>query len=316
MNAAIGSVEKMLRRLIGEHIEFRTRLDAAIGQIKADPGQLEQVIVNLVVNARDAMPNGGVLTIETSNVLLDAARAKDLAVSMAPLAPGPHVMVAISDSGSGIAPDDMERIFEPFFTTKESGKGTGLGLSTVHGIVEQSGGQIRVMSKLAQGTRFELYFPVAGVEDQKTPVSTPHAAPRRGSERILLVEDDAAVRTVASAVLRRAGYTVIVAGDGAEALRTFDDPGLGLDLVITDMVMPSMGGRDLSTHLRRLHPGLPILFMSGYTRDTGVFNSGLAAGDSFIEKPFTPEMFTQRVREALERTAAQNEPPPQQPPSV
>ncbi len=302
LNATVSAVEKMLRRLIGEHIDMRTVLGPMLGLIKADPGQLEQVIVNLAVNARDAMPRGGVLTIETANVVLDGERARRQSISTLTPADGPHVVLSVTDSGTGIRADDLERIFEPFFTTKESGKGTGLGLSTVHGIVEQSGGHIQVISTLERGTTFRIYFPRTLVEELDLPPVERHDA-QSGSETILLVEDDSAVRTVASAALRHAGYEVVATHDGLDALRLCSDVAFTPHIVITDMVMPAMGGRELATHLARIKPGVPILFMSGYTRETAAYNAGLAGGESLIEKPFTPEVLTQRVRDALDRAA-------------
>ncbi|MEO7082886.1 MAG: ATP-binding protein [Gemmatimonadaceae bacterium] len=296
LNVIIGGIDNMLRRLIGEHIQIESRLNPSLDLIKADPGQLEQVIVNLIVNARDAMPNGGRLTIVTKNVTADALGPERRNAEAA----SHWVMLSIADTGVGIPSEDIDRIFDPFFTTKESAKGTGLGLSTVLGIVEQSGGEIRLETEPGKGTVFKLFFP-------RTDALTPAAAsapaadpPRTGSETILLVEDNTAVRHVASAALRRAGYTVVESMDGLDALRICHDESLIIDLVVTDMVMPAMGGRDLAIKLGDLRPTVPILFMSGYTRDAMIHSAALRPSESFIEKPFTPGILTQKVRDALE----------------
>jgi two-component system cell cycle sensor histidine kinase/response regulator CckA len=300
VNEAIGGVERMLRRLIGAHIEFHTKLDPDLDRVLADPGQLEQVLMNLAVNARDAMPNGGKLTIETANVVLDASYAQRHPVKT----PGPHVMLAVTDTGTGIDPSLLDRIFEPFFTTKEAGKGTGLGLSTVHGIVEQSGGHTWVYSEPGLGTTFKVYLPKCdAVEEALAP--TPHReAPRRGTETILLVEDDTALRRMAAAILRRVGYRVIEAADGAEALRRAQDGATTFDLVVSDMVMPTMSGRELVNRLHELRPHVPSLLMSGYTRDSMVHSADLSVAASFIEKPFTAESLMTKVREVLDRDPA------------
>jgi two-component system cell cycle sensor histidine kinase/response regulator CckA len=300
LNATIGGVEMMLRRLIGEHIDFRTTLELEVDLVKADPGQIEQVLMNLVLNARDAMPRGGTLTIETANVVLDESYAQRHPVKT----PGPHVMLAVSDTGTGIPPGELHRIFEPFYTTKEAGKGTGLGLATVHGIVEQSGGHVWVYSEVGRGSTFKVYLPRCETADATALGAQLELTSRKGSGTILLVEDEDSLRTLAATILRRAGYTVIEARNGAEALRFCDDPTLILDLLITDMVMPAMGGRDLVTFVKRLRPRLPTLLMSGYTRDAMLHSADLSAGASFIEKPFTPEALTHKVREVLDRTNA------------
>jgi CheY-like chemotaxis protein len=300
LNETLSGVEAMLRRLIGENIEFHTELAGDLDHVKADPGQLEQVLVNLVVNARDAMPAGGVLTIETANVMLDHSYTW-----RRPNQPsGPHVMLAVTDTGVGITPEDIDRIFDPFFTTKEAGKGTGLGLSTVHGIVEQSGGHIWVYSEPGRGTSFKVYLPRSN-ETGATNARTDRAeAVRPGHETVLLVEDDPVVRKMTARVLRRAGYTVIEAGDGLEALRMCSNPDTQFALVLSDMVMPALGGRDLATHVGRLRPGVPTLLMSGYTRDAMVHSAGMSATESFIEKPFTPDALAAKVRDVLDRAAA------------
>jgi signal transduction histidine kinase/ActR/RegA family two-component response regulator len=298
LNATIGGIENMLRRLIGEHIHVETRLQTGLHLIKADPGQLEQVIVNLIVNARDAMEDGGTLTLETSNATLDVSDDSSSSARQ-----GRFVVLSIADTGVGISPENLDRIYEPFFTTKERGKGTGLGLSTVLGIVEQSGAQIRVTTELGKGTVFKLYFPrTDAIESTVTPRALAEAH-GKGSETILLVEDDAAVRHVAHASLTRAGYTVIECTNGVEALQRCADENLLIDIVVTDMVMPAMGGRELATKLHKSRPDVPILFMSGYTRDAMIHSAALSPSESFLEKPFTPGILTEKVRDALDASA-------------
>jgi len=294
VNETISGIDGMLRRVIGEHIEFRTKLDPQLSFVKADPGQLEQVLMNLVVNARDAMPNGGRVTVETANVVLDASNSHGY--RMKPV--GPHVMLAVSDTGTGISPELLDRIFEPFFTTKESSGGTGLGLSTVQGIVEQSGGHVWVYSEPGRGTTFKIYLP----STQATPVGVPVIEPRaiaRGSETILLVEDAPALRKVAASILTRAGYAVIEAARGDEALAVCRDVARPISLMITDMVMPGMRGTQLAIEARKLRAGLPVVLMSGYTRDAALNDVDLEGATVFLEKPFTPETLTLQVRAAL-----------------
>jgi CheY-like chemotaxis protein len=271
--------------------------------VKADPTQIEQVLVNLVVNARDAMPDGGTITIETGNVVLDASFAQR---APAPK-PGPYVMLAVSDTGSGIPAHVLDRIFEPFFTTKDVGRGTGLGLATVQGIIEQSGGHIWVYSEPKQGTTFKVYLPRAEEPAPAAAVATPTTVAPRGHETILLVEDDAAVRSVTVSVLRRAGHSVIEAANGVEALRIAKSNDYNITLVISDMVMPGMGGRALATELARTRPNIPILLMSGYTRDSLSGNTELGASGAFIEKPFTPEKLLRKVGDVLEAARANKE---------
>ncbi|MEO9036300.1 MAG: ATP-binding protein [Gemmatimonadaceae bacterium] len=296
VNEAIGGVETMLRRLIGAHIDFQTTLDRTLYKVKADPGQLEQVLMNLAVNARDAMADGGRLTLETANVWFDDTQAK----LYGSIKPGAYAMLAVSDTGHGIAPHDLERIFDPFFTTKEAGHGTGLGLSTVHGIVEQSGGYITVYSEVSRGTVFKVYLPRATADDVSEELITNTDAMPRGTETILLVEDDKPVRDISAIILRRQGYTVIETSSGIEALRACEDPTVLFDLVVSDMIMPQMGGRELSAHVGRLRPGVPMLLMSGYTRDSMLHNAEFAPGTHFIEKPFTPATLARQIRSALD----------------
>jgi len=295
MNEAIGGIEKMLRRLIGENIEFVSNLESSLATVMADPGQIEQVLLNLALNSRDAMPHGGVLVVETANVLLDDSHATNHPIQH----PGMHVMLSVTDTGTGIEPEVMDRIFEPFFTTKENGKGTGLGLATVHGIVEQSGGHCCVRSEPGRGTTFSVYLPAHAVDTEcsrDTRTDSP-SGQLGGSETILFVEDDESLRTMASTILRRFGYTVIEAADGLEGLRVCGDASVAIDILVTDMVMPALDGRNLAMHVQRLRPGLPTLLMSGYTSDRALLQTN---GVSFLEKPFTPEVLLRTVRRVLE----------------
>jgi signal transduction histidine kinase/CheY-like chemotaxis protein len=288
------NLEKMLRRLLREDIELVTALDPALGLVHADPGQLEQVIVNLAVNARDAMPDGGRLTIETANVTLDGGFS-----ALPEGGPGDYVMLAVSDTGHGMTDAVKAHIFEPFFTTKETGKGTGLGLSTVYGIVQQSGGSIKVCSEPNKGTTFKIYLPLASVARAKRDAPAPRAPVSVGSETILLVEDEERVRRAARRILEGSGYTVLEAATGAEAVRLCETHPAAIGLVVTDMVMPEMGGRELFAHVARLRPEAKILFMSGYTEDAALHDNALAPGAMFLDKPFTPVTLTRKVREAL-----------------
>jgi diguanylate cyclase (GGDEF)-like protein len=296
LNAVVADMETMLRRLIGEDIDLISILDPAAGQVTADPGQLEQVLLNLAVNARDAMPQGGKLVIETANAELDEAyAARHVAVR-----PGPYVMLAVSDTGHGMDAETRARVFEPFFTTKEPGKGTGLGLSTVYGIVKQSGGHIWVYSEPEHGTTFKIYLP--RVEDAaETPV--PHAqplTPAGGAETILLVEDDGGVRSLARRVLESKGYRVLEARQGDEALAIsawYDGP---IALMLTDLVMPGKGGRELARCFASVRPDMRVLYMSGYT-DNAIFQQQVFdPGTAFLSKPFTPDELARKVREVLD----------------
>jgi PAS domain S-box-containing protein len=295
LNDVIVNGERLLKRLLGEDIGVVTALQPALGTIRADPGQLEQVIMNLAVNARDAMPDGGKLTIETANIELDDAYILDH-----PLArPGPYVMLAVTDTGVGMDEQTQARIFEPFFTTKEMGKGTGLGLATVYGIVKQSGGFIWVYSEPGHGTTFKVYLP--RVEELQEPLATP-GPPRvmGGVETILLAEDADAVRAVARQVLARLGYTVLEASDGMSALRLAETHRGPIHLLLTDVVMPEIGGRMLAEQLRGQRPGLKVLYSSGYTADAVVRHGMLGPGIAFLQKPFTPEVLARKVRDVLD----------------
>jgi len=295
LNAVVTNLEPMLRRLLGEDIELAFRTHKRLGQVSADPSQIEQIIMNLVINARDAMPRGGKLTIETAAADLDEAFCHRHGMGQ----PGPHVMLAVSDTGGGMDADTAAHIFEPFFTTKELGKGTGLGLSTVYGIVKQSGGSIWVYSELGQGTTFKIYLPQ--VDEVPTTVEPAVEPPRRAAEKkvVMVVEDEEAVRQLILEVLEGHGYTVLVARDGEEALslnRQLKGP---LHLLMTDVVMPRMGGRELAERLHPARPDMKILYMSGYTDDAVVLHGVLAEHMSFLQKPFTPNTLLLKVREVL-----------------
>ncbi len=295
LNRLVASLTIMLQRLIGEDVDLRLNLKPDLGRVNADAGQVEQVIMNLVVNARDAMPKGGVLTVETGNVDLDdgyAGRHIDVRK-------GPYVLLAVSDNGSGM--DDVTRahLFEPFFTTKGSGKGTGLGLSTVFGIVKQSGGSVEVYSEPGRGTSVKVYLPRI---DQPAVLEQEHASPagRRGTETILLVEDDDMVRHLVRETLERDGYRILDAPGPLEAKKAAEHFKSAIDLLITDVVMPKINGRELADHLVARRPGMKVLYMSGYT-DNAVLNSGILQKEvAFLQKPFTPARLTEKVREVLE----------------
>jgi len=293
----VHGVEKMLRRVIGEDIDLVTVLDPAAGAVKADVGQLEQVLMNLAVNARDAMPTGGKLSIETASVEHDPDYAREQEAA----ALSRFVMLAVSDTGTGMDEATKARIFEPFFTTKEPGKGTGLGLATVYGIVKQSGGFIWVYSELGLGTTFKIYLPrvdAAAASGVATPARTESL---RGTETVLLVEDAAAVRTVTHQALARQGYTVLDAPNGTEALRIASEHSGPIHLLLTDVVMPGLSGRQLSDELTRLRPGTKVLFTSGYTDDAVVRHGVLEFGIAYLQKPFTVDGLARKVREVLGR---------------
>jgi PAS domain S-box-containing protein len=296
LNTVVTGVEKMLKRLIGEDIQLLTALDVRLGPVRADPGQIEQVILNLAVNARDAMPKGGKLTLETANVELDSEY-----VETHPLATsGPHVMLAVSDNGCGMDRHTLSHIFEPFFTTKEPGKGTGLGLATVYGIVKQSGGNIWAYSEPGKGTTFKIYLPrVQEAVTAAAPAEGRTASPR-GSETILVVEDDPAVRPLVRGVLLSRGYSVLEASRGDEALSVSESHRGPIKLLVTDIVMPGMNGRDLAEQLLLRHPETRVLYMSGYTNDAIVHHGVLAEGAAFLQKPFTPDALARKVREVLD----------------
>lgn len=296
LNIIVADLDNMLRRLIGEDIELVTLLEPDLGAVKVDPGQMEQVIMNLAVNARDAMPYGGKLIIETANVDLDELYARQ----HSPIRPGHYVMLAVSDNGCGMDKETLSHIFEPFFTTKEQGKGTGLGLSTVYGIVKQSEGFIWVYSEPGTGTTFKIYLPqVQGAErwPKTSPLTT---RMQRGSETILLVEDEEVVRELVGKLLPVNGFTVLAARNGSEALAICQQHKGPIHLLLTDVVMPQMSGRQLAAHLSKLHPEMKVLYMSGYTDDAIIRHGVLEPGLAFIQKPFTIDTMIQKVREVLD----------------
>jgi len=300
VNAVVADVEKMLRRLIGEDISLTTSLDPDLALINADPGQLEQVLINLAVNARDAMPGGGALTITTDNAdLFEEYGERHLGA-----APGKYVMIAVTDTGTGMTKEVQQRLFEPFYTTKGVGKGTGLGLATVHGIVKQSGGDIYVYSELEHGTTFKVYFPrLTKVADVVMTTAEHRAITLSGSETILLAEDDESLRTLGARVLGALGYEVLVARTGKEAIQIVADHKGPIDLIATDVVMPEMNGSQLVAKVLEARPGIRVLFMSGYTDDE-VMRRGVIDGQTaFLQKPFTPDLLAHKVREVLDSPA-------------
>jgi signal transduction histidine kinase/CheY-like chemotaxis protein len=294
LNALVRNIDKMLKRVIGEDLELETRLAPALARVKVDPSHIDQVILNLAVNSRDAMPQGGKLTIETANVEI----TEEYASGHIGIAPGHWVMLAVSDSGVGMDAATRERIFEPFFTTKEKGKGTGVGLSIVYGIVKQSGGEVLVYSEPGHGTVFKIYLPAAPAAEP-APAVTPQAAPVPGDATILLVEDEEQVRTLTRIMLERRGYRVLVAATPDDAVRIAGQAGDKIDLLLTDVVMPLRYGTDLAAEVQSPLPGIRVLFMSGYTGNSVVRQGLLSAGTAFIQKPFTAPDLDRKVREVL-----------------
>jgi PAS domain S-box-containing protein len=293
LNESVEAMDRLLGRIIGEHIARQTRLSPGLWPVRIDPSQLEQVLVNLVVNARDAMPGGGVLTVATANVLLSPGERSPEAVDVPP---GAWVRLTVEDTGHGMDESTLSRIFEPFFTTKEKGRGTGLGLATVHGTVQQAGGHVRVQSAPGAGTRFTVWLPRDRGEPETERPPAPAAAPG-GRETILLAEDDPQVRAIAARILSDRGYRVLPAADGLEALRTADAHSGPIALLATDVVMPGLGGRGLAETLRSRRPELAVLFLSGYPE------GGVEPGAAFLPKPFTPEQLAATVRQLLDREA-------------
>lgn len=299
INSLVVDLGKMLRRLVGEHIEFITLLRPEAGRINADPGQIEQVILNLVLNARDAMPRGGKLIIETANIYLDEQYAqRHLAVKR-----GQYVMLTVSDTGIGMDPATQASMFEPFFTTKEIGKGTGLGLSTVYGIVKQSGGDIWAYSEVDKGTTFRVYLPRVTSDAQPYKRTTETESPGRGTETVLVVEDDEKVRRLVREVLRKHGYEVLDAANGNAALSVAESHSGAIHLLVTDVVMPQMSGREVANRLAVLRPEMKVLFMSGYTDDAVVHHGILDANTPFIQKPFATGALARKVRDVLDDRA-------------
>jgi signal transduction histidine kinase len=295
MNHVVKRIDKLLRRIIGEDIELETRLAPDLWRVMVDPAHMDQVIMNLAVNSRDAMPGGGKLTIETANVQL----TEEYAGSHLGAQPGPHVMMAVSDTGTGMDAATQARVFEPFYTTKEQGKGTGLGLSIVYGIVKQNAGGIRLYSEPAHGTVFKIYLPAVGASVTAAPAANGSRDVEASTATILLVEDEDQVRKLARAFLERRGYRVIEAPSGPEALKTLEAYAGAIDLLLTDMVMPQMNGAALAERVKAMRPEIRVLFMSGYT-EGGVEGHGLPAGEAqFLQKPFAAGALERKVREAL-----------------
>ncbi|MFZ0826074.1 MAG: PAS domain S-box protein [Verrucomicrobiia bacterium] len=297
LNELIVNLNKMLHRLIGEDVRLVTQTAPDLGQIKADPGQIEQVLLNLVVNARDAMPEGGTLTIHTDNVTLDEAYARRHLVT-----PGDYVMVSVSDTGVGMTDEVKQHIFEPFFTTKEQGKGTGLGLATCFGIIQQSNGHIDSDSQVGTGTQFKIYLPrFQGVEDATAHPEIPARLPQ-GTETILLAEDEPSLRRLMARVLRTQGYTVLEAADGNEALALAQANGTKIQLLLTDVIMPGLSGKMLGEWLSQVNPAVKVLFVSGYINNNAVRDAMSKPGTFFLQKPFNPLELTKKVRAAIEST--------------
>jgi two-component system, cell cycle sensor histidine kinase and response regulator CckA len=297
LNELVAETEKMLRRVIGSDIDLRTILDPDLGRINADPGQIQQVLLNLAVNSRDAMPEGGNLVIETKNVRIGEGHEElypHLAFGT------PAVLLSVSDTGHGMDAETQKHIFEPFFSTKEQGKGTGLGLSTVYGIVKQSRGYIWVYSEPGHGTTFKIYLPRVGVGAEPTATPPARLMPAPGEGKILMVEDDPQLRAVMRRLLERGGYTVMEAADGFDALRLCSEEGPNLRLLVSDMVMPQMSGTELARRVHATLPGLPVLFVSGYTDDSLIQSGRLPPGASFIQKPFDTDEFLDAVAQLLE----------------
>jgi PAS domain S-box-containing protein len=305
LNAAVASIHQLLRRTIGEHVELATELDPELGRVKADPGQIEQVLMNLAINARDAMPDGGRLTIRTANARLDPATAR----GPGKVAPGPYVLLTVSDTGCGMDEPTQSRIFEPFFSTKEPGKGTGLGLSTAYGIVKQSGGYIWTESQVGKGTTFAIYLPRVEHPVEAAQPARP-ATTGGGCETILVVEDEQVVRDLTTQVLRGLGYRVMATPDAEEALRILDaaDSNGAVDLLLTDLVLRGMSGLDLARRVAASRPRVKVLAMSGYTDEAVLRRDPLSAALSFIAKPFSPGALARKVRDVLD---AAPEPSPQ-----
>jgi len=295
VNTIVADTSQLLARVIGEDVVLTTVLHEGLGRVKADPGQLEQVVMNLALNSRDAMPRGGSLTIETANVTLDDVYA----ATHAYVVPGDYVLLAVSDTGEGMDAGTRERIFEPFFTTKGQGKGTGLGLATVFGIVKQCGGHIWVYSEPGHGTTFKVYLPIVHEQDHHEDFHDPGGIPH-GTETLLVVEDEAAVRAATVFVLRSLGYNVLEATSGADAIRLCSDHDGTIHLLISDVIMPEMGGREVAAAAAALRPGIKVMFLSGYTDDAIVRHGILQEHVAFLQKPFTPTSIARRVRAVLD----------------
>jgi CheY-like chemotaxis protein len=300
LNEVVAEIQKMLLRLVGEDVELVTELASESGRVKADPGQLHQVIANLVINASDAMPTGGKLTVQTSNADLDEIQSRVLVRVPA----GRYVVLTVTDTGTGMDERTRIRIFEPFFTTKEQGKGTGLGLSTVYGIVNQSNGFIWVSSEPGQGTTFRIYLPRVEEPAAAVAIAPPVTKVAEGRETVLVAEDDDGIRSLVRVALSKHGYHVLLAANGGEALLLCDRHPEAIDLLLTDLVMPGMGGQELFERLAPLRPQMKVLFVSGYA-DRAVLRHGqIAQGTTFLEKPFTPDVLARKIREVLDVPSA------------
>jgi signal transduction histidine kinase len=312
LNTVIGELEKMLRRVIGEDIQCRTVLEPALGHVRADPGQMQQILMNLAVNARDAMPRGGSIIIETANIALD----ETFASSHTGVTPGRYVIMNVTDTGFGMSMETQARIFEPFYTTKDVGKGTGLGLSTVYGIVQQSEGHIWVYSEMGRGTSFKIYLPrVDEPIGNAARTRERDALPARATETVLVVEDNIAIRKVITRILKPIGYKILEAAGAADAIRIASQVDAPIDLLLTDVVMPETTGPALAAELGKTRPEMEILYMSGYSRSTMEKNSALSAQVHFLEKPFAPDALIRKVREVLTGTpSTPSKPPSRRPP--
>jgi two-component system cell cycle sensor histidine kinase/response regulator CckA len=312
VNVVISEFSKMLLRMVGEDIELVSVLKPGVGQINADPGQIEQVIMNLVVNARDAMPHGGKLVIETAHADLDEVYCRNHSA----VQPGSYVMIAVSDTGTGMSSETQSRIFEPFFTTKEQGKGTGLGLATVYGVVKQSGGHIWVYSEIGQGTTFKLYFPCVSETVQPNVATNTTGENLRGSETILLVEDADMLRELTAALLEKNGYRILAAENGSHAIQLAEETKERIDILLTDVVMPGMSGKQVADYLTAKHPDMRVLYMSGYTNDVIAHQGVLDEGIHFIEKPFAEEALMRKLREVLSGIGTPHPKSPSSPVSI
>ena len=303
VNGSIRGLESMLRQLVGERVDLRLELGGGLGPVRADPVQLEQVLVNLVVNARDAMPGGGAIAIATDHSILGDEEA-----SLADMAEGACIRIRVSDTGTGIAPPVLERIFEPFFTTKEPGRGTGLGLATVYGIVRQHGGHVRATSVEGRGTTFEVLLPesTGAATSAARADGSGTAGDPAGTERVLLVEDNASLLALSREALAELGYRVLTAADAKEALRVIETEAGRIDILVTDVVMPEIGGRELARQVDRVLPGLPVLFVSGYVRDPESMVDGDGRPIDYLEKPYTPMALARRIRRALDQAPARS----------
>jgi CheY-like chemotaxis protein len=296
LNRVVTDLQSMLGRLIEEDVKVMLALGPDLARVKADRGQVEQIVLNLAVNARDAMPAGGTLTIETANVELD----EHYASAHFCVKPGPYVVLTVTDTGTGMTPLVQARLFEPYFTTKEPGKGTGLGLATIHGIVTRSGGSVHVYSEVGRGTSFKVYFPKVDSAEMVVETARAVSRPHAGGQTVLLVEDSEGLRDLARRLLERQGYTVLAAGNAEEALQLFEH-NARIDVLLTDVVMPGASGPELTRQLIERRPELRVIYMSGYTEEAIVHHGVLHSGVAFLHKPFTSDTLGKKIREVLDR---------------